>query len=112
MIKNYLSDRKQFVQIDNTCSTTREITCGVPQGSILGPLLLLTYIDDMTSSDSMQFILFADDTNLCYSHLDINVLVRNIKTEISKIKSWCDVNKLSINVKKQISIWALIRFGV
>ena len=65
--KNYLSDRYQYVSIENLDSRKQKITCGVPQGSILGPILFLLYINDIINSSSiLHFILFADDTNLFY----------------------------------------------
>ena len=70
-IKNYLSNRKQYVVYNNTNSTHSDIVCGVPQGSILGPLLFLLYINDLPlSSPSSHFIIFADDTNILFSHKD------------------------------------------
>ena len=62
-LKSYLKDRKQFVQIDECASTLLNVTCGVPQGSILGPKLFILYINDIcNASTSLKFILFADDT--------------------------------------------------
>ena len=70
-IKNYLSGRKQYVVYNQQTSAEEDIVCGVPQGSILGPLLFLLYINDLPlSSPSSHFIIFADDTNILFSHKD------------------------------------------
>ena len=78
-LKSYLKDRKLFVQIDECASTLLNVTCGVPQGSILGPKLFILYINDIcNASTSLKFILFADDTNVFYSGVDIQtVTLRN-----------------------------------
>ena len=75
--------------------------CGVPQGSILGPLLFLLYINDLQfASDLLDPIMFADDTNLFYSNKDINTAFLKVNDELQKINEWFISNKLSLNVKK------------
>jgi hypothetical protein len=100
-IKNYLFNRMQYVQYNGICSLFNTIKCGVPQGSILGPLLFLIYINDIyNATDIGEFILFADDTNLFYSHDNLSSLMGLINSELCKLTEWFQSNKLSINTTK------------
>jgi len=77
------------------------ITCGVPQGSILGPLLFLIYVNDLYKfSNILNTTLFADDTNLFYSHEDINILFLTVNKELDNLTQWFKANKLSLNITK------------
>ena len=97
--KDYLHNRKQYVEFHSIRSHVLDLQCGVPQGSILGPLLFLIYINDITfASDIPSFVLFADDTNLLFSHKDFNVLIDNINTELPKITNWLSSNRLSLKL--------------
>ena len=74
--RSYLAGRKQCVSLNGSNSDFNEITCGVPQGSLLGPLLFILYINDFqNSSKLLSFVLFADDTSVFYSHKSPNTLV-------------------------------------
>ena len=80
--KNYLSNRTQYVAFYNCTSEPGNITCSVPQGSILGPLLFILYVNDITyTSNVLDFILFADDTTILYSHKNINSKIELINKE-------------------------------
>ena len=99
--ESYLSNRQQYVEFNGVSTESCEIKCGVPQGSILGPLLFLLYINDLCNvSRVVDFILFADDTNTFFSHKDFNLLPGILNSEMLKLTQWCRENKLSINFKK------------
>ena len=99
--KSYLSNRMQCTEIGSTQSKLDYIKCGVPQGSILGPLLFLLYINDIVfSSNVCKFTLFADDTSLFFSHKNKIEGAKILNAELSKIAEWLAANKLSLNVKK------------
>ena len=70
-IKKYLSNRTQYVYYNNIKSNSGKLSCGVPQGSILGPLLFILYINDIVNTSMLKFVLFADDTTILYSHDDL-----------------------------------------
>lgn len=100
-LQSYLEDRQQFVQVAQHKSAYRNILCGVPQGSILGPTLFLLYINDICNvSKIMKFILFADDTNILCSGENLKQLLLEITQELHKLKNWFNINKLSLNLKK------------
>ena len=99
--KSYLKNRNQFVRYHSCDSERKEVTCGVPQGSILGPLLFIIYVNDITTSTSLfEIILFADDTTLLYSHPEIVSKIDVINKELSEISNWFRANKLSVNASK------------
>ena len=78
-----------------------KVTCGVPQGSILGPALFILYINDMCNvSILMKSIVFADDTNFFYSGDNLSQVCETVSSELGKLHSWFQVNKLSLNIGK------------
>ena len=99
--RSYLSDRSQYVSYNGVRSSTKSITCGVPQGSLLGLLLFLIYINDLDNvcRDSVR-ILFADYTYLFYKGDKMEDLVKIINCEPENISLWLKINKLSLNTKK------------
>ena len=99
--KSYLAGRKQYVTYNGTSSSTKMIKCGVPQGSILGPLLFLLYINDLPNvCKSTNPVLYADDTNLFINGNNLIDLQTAINRELAEISTWLKINKLSLNVKK------------
>ena len=97
-IKSYFGNRQQYVEYNGAYSSYNSIKCGVPQGSILGPLLFLIYINDLcNASNIVELILFADDTNIFFSHNNLLLLINIINSEMNKLSEWFRANKLSIN---------------
>ena len=89
------------MQFNGTKSGLLKIKTGVPQGSILGPLLFLIYINDIVkASEYLYLILFADDTNVFMHHKDLNSLQNICNIELEKLSQWFKANKLSLNVNK------------
>ena len=99
--QSYLCNRTQFVKIDEIESSMETITCGVPQGSTLGPLLFLLYINDLpNSSEKLSFRIFADDTNIFFTGSNPNEVEFTMNEEIKLVLKYCAINKLSVNFKK------------
>lgn len=99
--RSYLENRTQYVTYSDVNSTFERIVCGVPQGSILGPLLFLIYINDINDSTKLlNLILFADDTNIFYANKNLEVLKKTVNDELALLNIWFLANKLSLNVIK------------
>ena len=98
---SYLDNRQQYVTYNEFSSNRSTMLCGVPQGSILGPILFLLYINDLVSvcKHSVPF-LFADDTNLFTSGINLIELAKQVNEELEHISLWLKINKLSLNIKK------------
>ena len=98
---SYLIDCKQFVSFNGESSKLLNNNCGVPQGSVLGPLLFLIYINDLHNiSKILHFYLFADDTNIYYESNSLIDLEKTVNKELEKLYLWLNVNWLSLNIYK------------
>ena len=97
---SYLDNRAQRVNINSSLSAFKCINIGVPQGSILGPLLFIIYVNSMPDSVSCKCIMYADDTTLLCSSSDPVTLQQELDKNMSNINRWFHDNKLSLNVKK------------
>ena len=100
-IRSYLTNRKQFVSLSGAKSQNRDISCGVPQGSILGPLLFIIYINDMHEAVVSSTVHhFADDTNLLFSNKNPKLLSKVLNKELNLLFEWLCSNRLSLNTAK------------
>ena len=98
---SYLKNRSQTTLVGNCISDKEETLCGVPQGSVLGPLLFLIYINDICNSSKVfNFFLFADDTNLLYANKSLKTLESVVNFELREVCKWLNANKLTLNIKK------------
>ena len=92
LIESYLSKCQQFVSLNNSASSLKSISIGVPQESILGPLLFLIYVNDLTNATFCQPRLFADDACLALNNSSLNALEVNRNCELRRLHNWCNAN--------------------
>ena len=103
LIRSYLDNRQQYVSVNGICSSTSLIEIGVPQGSNMGPLLFLIFINDLVKSSTvLNFNLFADDTSIYLSDLDENNLFNVMNVELAKVCNWILANRLALNIDKTV----------
>ena len=100
LFQSYLTNRTQYVKVNGVKSSCQPILFGVPQGSILGPLLFLIFINDLPDATSLYVKLFADDTFLCAQNTNFTLLQSEVNTELNKVATWLLSNKLTLNISK------------
>ena len=101
---SYLSDRQQLVDVSGTFSSSKNISCGVPQGSILGPLLFLIYVNDMSAVVKNKLLLYADDSAILVSDKNIATVEEILSDDLQIVSEWLVDNKLSLHLGKTESI--------
>ena len=103
--KSYLQDRKQCCKVNGHTSKIANVDCGVPQGSCLGPLLFLIYINDLPCAlKSTKVTMYADDTSISYSSKSIAEINEAVNSDLKRLQNWLGGNKLSLNVVKTQSM--------
>ena len=104
-VRSYLFDRKQYVSVENVASKPMSINCGVPQGSVLGPLFFLLYINDLQKCLKYgRSFIFADDTALLVSHTTLKALRKRLNIDLKLLHHWLCSNKIGLNVSKTETI--------
>ena len=93
----YLSNRKFIISMENGYSDKASITCGVPQGLILGPLFFLIYINGMSQAADSELLLYVDDTCLVFLHRNIKTIEEHLNRDFSTLVDWLVDNKLSVH---------------
>ena len=110
---NYLSNRYQFVSINNTSTSFLGIECGVLQGSILWPFLFLLYTNDLPRvSTKLKFVLYADNASILYVSSDTKTIIKTINMEMPKIIEWFKSNKLHIDIIKLLLYYSTFNKNV
>ena len=95
--QSYLSNRKFMVNLENSFSEVSSISCGVPQGSIIGPLLFLIYVNDMPMAIKCDLFLYVDDTCLVFQIKNVKDIEKQLNEDFANIRDWFVDNKLSIH---------------
>ena len=106
---SYLANRKQYVEINDKKSITSTITCGVPQGSMLGPLLFIIYINDMHKASSLQCIHYADDTTLFSKGNNLDDLIDLTNNELVKLTNGSVPINFLLILTRQLSLFAPLK---
>lgn len=105
LLKSYLQFRRQYVSINGHESSLLDISCGVPQGSILGPLLFIFYINDIITIDAeVDFIIYADDTAMIISGTNPETIITKTNNVLRKLRLWCEKNSLRLNTDKSKAV--------
>ena len=106
--RDYLTGRSQCTNVDNNMSNSEPITCGVPQGSVLGPLLFIIYINNVVKClKHGSYYMYADDLAIAVSGADMDTVRHNIQSDLDKVSLWCDKFMLTINSDKTHLLWCV-----
>ena len=108
LLQSYLTNRSICTKMDGKLSKPISIQCGIPQGSVLGPLLFLIFVNDLPNISRFDTTLFADDSNFHLFHQNINVLQSRVAEEIKKINYWVNSNQLPVTINYKKSCYMII----